>query len=103
MSDIHANLEAFTACLEHARQAGAQRHAFLGDFVGYGADPCAIVDLVAEHAARGALVVKGNHDVAAVEGDTAYLNHSAAKAIAWTRTQLTMAHGDFIRGLPLCV
>jgi diadenosine tetraphosphatase ApaH/serine/threonine PP2A family protein phosphatase len=61
------------------------------------------VDLVAEHAARGALVVKGNHDVAAVEGDTVWLNHAAAQAIAWTRTQLTAAQGDFIRALPLCV
>ena len=46
MSDLHANLEALNACLEHARQGGAERYAFLGDLVGYGADPCAIVDIV---------------------------------------------------------
>jgi hypothetical protein len=38
LSDIHANLEALEACLRHARERGAERHAFLGDFVGYGAD-----------------------------------------------------------------
>ena len=103
MSDLHANLEALHACLEHARQGGAERYAFLGDLVGYGADPCAIVDIVAEHAARGAIVVKGNHDAAAAEGETDYLNHSAAQAIAWTRTRLTPAQVAFMTALPLCV
>jgi diadenosine tetraphosphatase ApaH/serine/threonine PP2A family protein phosphatase len=103
MSDIHSNLEALTACLEHARRAGAQRHAFLGDLVGYGADPCAIVDIVARHADDGAVVVKGNHDAAAVDEEMGYLNHSAAEAIAWTRTRLDAGQAEFIRGLPLCV
>jgi diadenosine tetraphosphatase ApaH/serine/threonine PP2A family protein phosphatase len=100
MSDIHANLEALNACLEHARMCGATRFAFLGDLVGYGADPCAVLDIVADHAARGAVVVKGNHD-AAIEGQATYLNHSATAAIQWTRTQLTHGQEDFIRGLPL--
>jgi len=38
------------------------RLAFLGDLVGYGPDPGAVVDLIA--AAEGAVVVKGNHDEA---------------------------------------
>ena len=103
LSDIHANLEALNACLEHARRAGATRYAFLGDLVGYGADPCAVLDIVAEHADRGAIAVKGNHDVAAADGDTGYLNHSAAMAIDWTRSRLAPAHARFIHELPLCV
>ena len=39
MSDIHGNREAFEACLAHARWAKVQRTVFLGDYVGYGADP----------------------------------------------------------------
>ncbi|MGE5095710.1 MAG: metallophosphoesterase family protein [Betaproteobacteria bacterium] len=100
MSDIHANLEALKACLEHARACGAGRFAFLGDLVGYGADPGAVIDIVAEHASRGAVVVQGNHDKA-VDGPTEYLNHSATTAIQWTRTRLTGEQATFIRELPL--
>jgi Predicted phosphoesterase len=103
LSDIHANLEALNACLEHARREGASRYAFLGDLVGYGADPCAVLDIVADHVARGAIAVKGNHDVAAAHGDTRELNASAAAAIDWTRTQLAPSHARFIDELPLCV
>ncbi|MGZ3309571.1 MAG: metallophosphoesterase family protein, partial [Xanthobacteraceae bacterium] len=38
-ADIHANRQAFTACLAQARRQGAQRIVLLGDYVGYGADP----------------------------------------------------------------
>ena len=39
VSDTHANLEAVSACLEHARGNDAGQFVFLGDLVGYGADP----------------------------------------------------------------
>jgi hypothetical protein len=44
MSDIH-QLEAFRAC-SGMFAAGHCRMAFLGDFVGYGADPAWVVDTV---------------------------------------------------------
>ena len=102
LSDIHANLEALEACLAHARSRGAGRFAFLGDLVGYGADPAAVVDIVAEHAARGAVVVMGNHDKA-ISGSTDYLNDAASAAIAWSRSVLSPAHRLFLENLPLCV
>ncbi|MEP7133032.1 MAG: metallophosphoesterase, partial [Acidobacteriota bacterium] len=37
-ADVHSNFEALTACLAHAERRGAERHVFLGDHVGYGAD-----------------------------------------------------------------
>ena len=43
-ADIHSNLEALQACLAHARSQGAERFAFLGDLVGYGADPGWVTD-----------------------------------------------------------
>ncbi len=44
ISDIHANLEALGAVLD---SAGAFDHALvLGDLVGYGADPNAVIDRV---------------------------------------------------------
>ena len=45
-SDIHANREALEACLGHARDKGITRFIFLGDYVGYGADPGFVVDTV---------------------------------------------------------
>ena len=102
MSDIHANLEALSACLAHARAAGVERFAFLGDMVGYGADPDAVLDIVIEHARRGAVVVKGNHDEA-VHGTTEYLNRSATTAIEWSRKRLTERHLEFLDTLPLCL
>ena len=101
-SDIHANLEALQACIAHARSRGADRSAFLGDLVGYGADPGAVVDIIAEQASRGALVVKGNHD-AAIAGSSGYLNEAAAAAIAWSRGVLSPAQRAFLEGLALCV
>jgi diadenosine tetraphosphatase ApaH/serine/threonine PP2A family protein phosphatase len=102
LADIHANLEALRTCLAHARERGADRFAFLGDLVGYGADPGAVIDIVAEHAARGAVVVKGNHD-AAIAAEDSYLNESAVAAIRWSRDVLTRGQRAFLDSLPLCV
>ena len=46
LSDIHANLEALGAVLARARGRSYQRVVVLGDFVGYGADPNAVIDRV---------------------------------------------------------
>ena len=100
-ADIHSNLEALTACLAHARAVGAERYAFLGDLVGYGADPVAVLDLIEQHAAEGARVVLGNHDAAAIGRDADRMNTSAQTAIDWTRDQLGAQHRAFLEALPL--
>ena len=102
LADIHANLEALRSCLAHAGARGAGRFAFLGDLVGYGADPAAVLDIVGEHVARGAVVVKGNHDDA-VSGAGGYFNEAAAAAIAWTRAAITPGQRAFLESLPLCI
>ena len=58
-ADIHGNRHAFAACLEQARELGAERVVLLGDYVGYGADPAWVVSAVMELVARGALAVLG--------------------------------------------
>ncbi len=103
LSDVHANLEATVACLAHAREQGAERLAFLGDLVGYGADPGPVLELVAAEVARGALAVRGNHDDAVVTGDVEFMNQTAGKVIAWTRDRLTGAQRAFLADLPLVV
>lgn len=102
LSDIHSNIEALNACLAHARAQGAKRYMFLGDFVGYGADPQAVVDLVAEHVAQGAIAVKGNHD-AALEQRAGRMKDSAQDAIEWTLGVLSKSGRAFLESLPLCV
>jgi diadenosine tetraphosphatase ApaH/serine/threonine PP2A family protein phosphatase len=103
LADIHANLEALRACLDDARAQGAERHAFLGDLVGYGADPGPVVDLVRAHVERGALAVKGNHDEAASRGPSDTMHRTAERAIAWTRDHLSPAQRAFLDGLPFVV
>jgi diadenosine tetraphosphatase ApaH/serine/threonine PP2A family protein phosphatase len=100
LADVHSNLEALTACLDDAARAGADAHAFLGDLVGYGAEPCAVLAVVADHAARGAAVVRGNHDVAVLDGRTDTMDRAAAAAIAWTRARVGAAERAFLERLP---
>src|SRR5256885_11971912 len=102
-ADIHSNLEAITACLAHAQALGADRFAFLGDLVGYGADPVAVLELIEAHAENKAIVLLGNHDAAALGEDVRRLNAQAAAAIAWTTKQLRKRHIAFLRALPLTV
>ena len=103
LADVHANLEALHACLAHARAQGAERLAFCGDLVGYGADPGAVVDLVAAEVERGALAVLGNHDEATVAGASDSMRETAGRAIAWTRERLDARQRAFLAGLPLAV
>ena len=103
LSDIHGNLEALHACLDNARARGADRIVLLGDLVGYGADPVAVLDIAMEEVSRGAIALLGNHDEAAIRDGATGMNDMAAAAIAWTRAQLNDAQRDFIAGLPLSV
>ena len=100
LSDLHANIQAFDACLEHARQQGATQFAVLGDLVGYGADPVAVVRRVQALVAAGAFVIKGNHDAMAV-APPAESKTLGAMTANWTHDQLDDEHRSFLDQLPL--
>jgi predicted phosphodiesterase len=100
LSDIHANLPALEACLAAAQALGAERLVFLGDFVGYGPDPEAVVRRVQPLIAAGAIGILGNHDAATFQSDGS-MNSMAAAAIAWTRQQLSPDSIDFLKSLPM--
>jgi diadenosine tetraphosphatase ApaH/serine/threonine PP2A family protein phosphatase len=100
LSDIHANLQALDACLEHAQNQGADRFAVLGDLVGYGADPVAVVQRIQALQADGALVIKGNHD-AMVANPPATVTSVGESTAQWTRDQLSDADRFFLQQLPL--
>ena len=101
-TDIHANRQAFSACLDFARARGAERIICLGDYVGYGADPEWTVDVVMDLVERGAIAVRGNHD-SAVGTMTVSMNAEAQAAIEWTRGRLGAAQRRFLAELPLIV
>jgi diadenosine tetraphosphatase ApaH/serine/threonine PP2A family protein phosphatase len=97
LSDIHANLEALEAALTAAGSCDAAL--VLGDLIGYGADPNAVVERV--RALPSATFIRGNHDkvgagLASVEG----FNHLARQAITWTAAALTPENRDWVAALP---
>lgn len=99
-ADIHANQQAFEACLDDARAREAQQVVLLGDFVGYGGDPAWVMDRVMAFAEDGAILVLGNHD-AAINSSADRMNLAARVAIEWTRTELGKPARDFLASLPL--
>lgn len=102
LADIHSNLEALDACMKHARQHGAERFAFIGDIVGYNADPVAVTETIAREVEQhDAVAVLGNHDEAAVQDSNYSMNEIAERAIEWTRPRLSDAHRVFLSRLPL--
>ena len=103
LTDLHANREAVSACLASAEEHGAQRYTFLGDLVGYGADPGWVVDTVMTYVQRGALVVRGNHDEAVAREARKQMHPEARRAVDWTRAQLNQAQLEFLRNLPFTV
>jgi diadenosine tetraphosphatase ApaH/serine/threonine PP2A family protein phosphatase len=100
LSDIHANREAFEACLADSARRGAERLVLLGDIVGYGADPAWAVQRTRELAEAGAVVIKGNHDEAAVD-DRGGMTADADAAAAWTRQVLDAEAKRFLDLLPM--
>lgn len=100
LSDIHANRQAFMACLAAARVRNAERIVLLGDYVGYGADPEWALDTVRELVQGGAKAVVGNHD-RAVTNPSVNLNDDARIVIDWTRPRLSEDGRRFLAELPL--
>jgi diadenosine tetraphosphatase ApaH/serine/threonine PP2A family protein phosphatase len=99
LSDIHANMDAFDAVLAHASGAW-DRVLVLGDLVGYGAEPNAVVDKVRSLSPEA--VIRGNHDKAASGiDDGSQFNHVARIAALWTGTQLTAENLAYVRALPM--
>lgn len=99
-ADMHANRQAFAACLADARAMGAKRIVLLGDYVGYGADPEWVLDTVMQLVDEGAAAVLGNHDNA-IGDPNEPMNPLAKAAIEWTRRELGAPARQFLARLPL--
>ena len=103
-ADLHSNLEAFEACMARAEELGVTRMVFLGDLVGYNADPAAIIDRISDLvASKKAIAILGNHDEAVFKDSRDQMNSSANAAIEWTKSQLNNTQVDFLKNLPLII
>ena len=101
-ADIHANRQAFEACLKQAHQRGSEGAVLLGDYVGYGADPDWVTTKVMELVEGGAKAVLGNHDKA-INNPREQMNVEAQMVIEWTRGELGAAQRRFLAELPLSI
>ncbi len=98
LSDIHANIDALEAVLAAAPAGTWDRALVLGDLVGYGAEPNAVVDRV--RALDPLVVIRGNHDKAACGLDVgSNFNQIARFAATWTGEMLTPANLAYLRAL----
>lgn len=100
LSDIHANMGALEACLEHASAQGATQFALLGDLVGYGAEPAQVLSRVMALSRDGAIVLQGNHDALAAFPPNEHKTLGELTAL-WTHEQLSLEQKRFLVGLPM--
>ena len=99
ITDIHANIEALDVCLHDAASRGYDKVLVLGDIVGYGPDPNAVIDRVVS--LNPAAIVRGNHDKIAFGLQQADgFNASARFAAQWTLNALTPEHREWLVNLP---
>ncbi len=99
LSDIHSNKEALSAVLAHVRRKHCDKVVFLGDLVGYGANPNQTVDML--RARRPLAAIRGNHDkvCSGIENGELF-NRIALEAAMWTRRKLTRSNLHWLKSLP---
>ncbi len=100
LADIHGNLVAFEAVLQHIkRQGGVDELWCLGDIVGYGPQPRECIQLLREY---DHISIAGNHDLAAIDKiDISDFNPNAAAACLWTADQLDAESVTYLDNLPM--
>ena len=97
LTDIHGNLPAFEAVLADVDAQSVDSIWFLGDLVGYGAQPDGCMRLASE---RCDLCLAGNHDLGVLDRiDIGDFSPAAAEAALWTRANASEETLDFLRVL----
>lgn len=98
-SDIHANWEAFDACLKRLKKEGAQAYICCGDLIGYGPDPEKCVQKIRELPLLAC--VMGNHDAVFVEPELeSFFNFGAKLALDLNKKQLSEDSVRYLTALP---
>lgn len=101
VSDIHANLQAWNAALLDIRSMDINAIICLGDIVGYGPNPKAVLESVYANVDH---FVLGNHDaVLCGKMDKDLFSDNARLMIDWTFDQLGARAVKFFASLPLSI
>lgn len=99
LSDIHSNWEALSAVLARVKRKRWDKVIFLGDLVGYGANPNQTVDMV--RALKPLQAIRGNHDkVCSGFENGEMFNRVALQAAQWTQQRLTKSNLKWLYQLP---
>ena len=96
LSDVHANLPALEAVLADVDRTAPAGIWVAGDLVGYNPWPNEVIQILRDRRVRA---IRGNHDRAALGGDTFRFNELAAAAVRWTRIQLTPGSVGYLKDL----
>ena len=97
ISDIHANLPALEAVLEHIDEVGVTRIVSLGDVVGYGASPSECIQLLRE---RDIPNILGNHDNYLAFNMNCERSRTVAEIIDYQRSLLSESDIAWLRASP---
>ncbi len=99
LSDIHSNLPALKAVLEHMEGEYGRMHIVIaGDMVGYGPYPNETLELLRK---QDIYAIRGNHDrVVSGLGDGAHFRKKALETDMWTRKVISEENRNFLKGLP---
>lgn len=97
LSDIHANLAAFQAVVEHLKSQNIDELWNLGDVVGYGPYPNECIELLRSFPNTS---IAGNHDWGSIgKISISEFNRDAAFACQWTGGVLKKGYDDYLRDL----
>lgn len=99
VSDVHGNLSALRATVARLRGAGVDAWLCAGDIVGYGPEPEACVETLAD---LGAMCVAGNHELALLDRlPEDRVGALARETLHWSRSVLSPDAVAFLDALPL--
>lgn len=98
-SDVHSNLEAFEAAVESFKKEKIDKYFFVGDLIGYGAQPHECISLLKS---LKAVMVAGNHEYGVIgKLPLAWFSDNAKEGILWTQGVLEDSDAEFLSSLPL--
>lgn len=103
LGDVHANLPALQSVLSHASQCGVSAYWNIGDFVGYGAFPNEVIELLCK---VGCTSIIGNYDQKVLRFPKKKAKWRKKKhplkylAFKWAYKTLTPANRAYLASLP---